>query len=145
MFEVFYIINGPKTKRLYPSAPLENIDLEQRVEKKTDVNSFINHINIITKKITNFEDKNNKSKKKYKNYKTLTTKLKPLDTFVINATTSSSITLSLTAIGLIALRISTATACGLSIGNTVIYDVIINKCNKSKKTIRKRPTNDQTF
>ena len=37
-----------KCDRLYPSAPLENIDLEQRLEKKiNDVNSFNNHINNI--------------------------------------------------------------------------------------------------
>ena len=54
-----------KTDRLYPSAPLENIDLEQRLEKKLkDVNSFNNHINIIKEMITYFNDKNNKSKKK---------------------------------------------------------------------------------
>ena len=32
-----------KTERLYPSAPLKNIDLEQRLEKNlNDVNSFKN-------------------------------------------------------------------------------------------------------
>ena len=83
--------------------------------------------------ITYFKDKNNKSKKKYKKYKTLTTILKSFDTFVIIATTSSSTTLSLTGIGLIAIPISTATACGLSIGNKVLYEIIINKYNKYKK------------
>ena len=54
-----------KTDRLYPSLPLENIDLEQRLEKKLkDVNSFNNHINNIKEMITYFKDKNNKSKKK---------------------------------------------------------------------------------
>ena len=53
-----------KCDRLYPSAPLENIDLEQRLEKKiNDVNSFINSINNIKEMITYFKDKNNKSKK----------------------------------------------------------------------------------
>ena len=66
--------------------------------------------------ITYFKDKNNKSKKKYRKYKTLTTILKTSDTFAIIATTSSSITLSFTGIGSIAIPISTATACGLSIG-----------------------------
>ena len=58
-----------KRDRLYPSAPLEkNIDLEQRLEKKlNDVNSFNNHINNIKELISYFKDKNNKSKKKYKN------------------------------------------------------------------------------
>ena len=42
-----------KCDRLYPTAPLENIDLEQRLEKKiNDVKSFINHINNIKEMIT---------------------------------------------------------------------------------------------
>ena len=54
-----------KTDRLYPSAPLENIDLEQNIEKKmNDVNSFNNLINNIKEMITYSKDKNNKSKKK---------------------------------------------------------------------------------
>ena len=53
-----------KCGRLYPSAPLENIDLQQRLEKKiNDVNSFINHVNNIKELITYFKDKNHKSKK----------------------------------------------------------------------------------
>ena len=53
-----------KRDRLYPCAPSENIDLEQRLEKKVnDVISFNNHINNIKKKITYLKDKNNKSKK----------------------------------------------------------------------------------
>ena len=123
-----------KTDKLYPSAPYENFDLERRLEKKlNDVNSFNNSINNIKEMITYFKDKNNKSKKKYKKYKTITTILKSFDTFVIIATTSSSITLSLTGIGLIVIRISTATACGLSIGKKVLYEMIINKYNKNKK------------
>ena len=124
-----------KTDKLHPSAPLlENIDLEKRLEKKiNDVNSFNNHINNIKEMITYFKDKNNKSKKRYKNYKTITTILKSFDTFVIITTTSSSIALSLTGIGLIAIPISTATACGLSIGNEVLYEIIKNKYNKYKK------------
>ena len=56
-----------KCDRLYPSAPLENIDLEQRLEKKlNDVNFFNNTINNIKEMITYFKDKNNKSKKNYK-------------------------------------------------------------------------------
>ena len=83
--------------------------------------------------ITNFKDENNKSEKEYKIYKTITTVINSFDTFVNIATTSSSITLSLTRIGLIAILISTATACGLSIGNKVIYEIIINKYNKYEK------------
>ena len=123
-----------KCDSLYPSARLENIDLEQRLGKKlNDVNSFNNHVNNIKKLITYFKDKNNKSKKKYQKYKTITTILKSFDTLVIIATTLSSITLSLTGIGLIMIQLSTASACALSIGNEILYEVIINEYNKNKK------------
>ena len=124
-----------KCDKLYPSAPLlENIDLEKRLEKKiNDVNSFNNHINNIKEMITYFKDKNNKSKKKYKNYKTLNTVLESVDSIVIIGTTSTSITLSITGIGLIVLPISAAIACTLSLGNKVLHKLIINKYNKYKK------------
>ena len=124
-----------KTDRLYPSALFEkDINLEQRLEKKLNyVNSFKNSINNIKEMITYFKDKNNKSKKKYKKYKLLNTILKSFDTIVIIATTSTSISLSVTDIGLIAIPISTATACGLSITNKVLYEIVIQKYDKYKK------------
>ena len=123
-----------KCDRLYPTAPLENIDLEQRLEKKiNDVNSFNNHVNNIKEMITYFKDKNHKSKKKYKNYKTLNTILESVDSIVIIGTTSTSITLSITGIGLIILPISAGIACTLSLGNKVLHKLIINKHNKYKK------------
>ena len=124
-----------KTDKLYPSAPiLENIDLEKRLEKKiNDVNSFNNHINNIKEMINYFKDKNNKSKKRYKYYKTLNTILESVDSIVIIAATSTSITLSVTGIGLIVLPISAGIACGLSLGNKILHKLIINKYNKYKK------------
>ena len=118
-----------KTNRLYPSAPLlENIDLEKRLEKRlNDVNSFNNHINNIKEMISYFNDKNHKSKKKHKNYKTLNTILESVDSIVIIAATSTSITLSIKGVGLIILPISAGVACGLSIGNKVLRKLIINK------------------
>ena len=135
MYLYFYIINGPKTDKLYPSAPLlENIDLEKRLERKiNDVNSFNNHINNIKEMIAYFKDKNHKSKKKYKNYKTLNTMIESVDSIVIIAATSTSITLSITGIGLIVLPISAGIACGLSLGNKVLHKLIINKYNRYKK------------
>ena len=42
-----------KSDRLYPSAPLENIDFGKKIEKKiNDVNSFNTHINNIKAIIT---------------------------------------------------------------------------------------------
>ena len=123
-----------KCDKLYPSAPLlENIDLQKRLEKRlNDVNSFNNHINNIKEMITYFKDKNNKSKKRYKNYKTLNTVLESVDSIVIIAATSTSITLSVTGIRLIVLPISAGIACTLSLGNKVLHKLIINKYNKYK-------------
>ena len=54
-----------KTTKLSPSAPLENIDLEQRLEKQlNNVNSFGNSINNTKEMITYFKYKNPKSRKK---------------------------------------------------------------------------------
>ena len=126
-----------KCDKLYPSAPLlENIDLEKRLEKRlNDINSFNNHINNIKEMIIYFKDKNHKSKKKYKNYKTLNTILESIDSIVIIAATSTSITLSVTGIGLIVLPISDGIACGISLGIKILHKLIINKYNKYKKTI----------
>ena len=124
-----------KCDKLYPSAPLlENIDLEKSIEKKiNDVNSFNNHINNIKELITYFKDENHKSKKKYKNYKALNTVLESVDSIVIIGATSTSITLSVTGIGLIVLPISAGIACGITLGNKIIHQLIINKYNKYKK------------
>ena len=123
-----------KCDRLYPSAPLGNNDLEQRLEKKiNDVNSFNNHVNNIKEMITYFKDINNKSKKRYKNYKTLNTILESVDSIVIIGATSTSITLSVTGVGLIILPISAGIACALSLSNKVLHELIINKYNKYKQ------------
>ena len=56
-----------KTDRLYPSAPLENNNIEQRLEKEINyVNIFNNHINNIKEIIIYFRDKNKKSEKEFK-------------------------------------------------------------------------------
>ena len=136
-----------KTDKLYPSAPLlENIDLEKRLEKKiNDVNSFNNHINNIKEMITYFKDKNNKSKKRYKNYKTLNTILESVDSIVIIGATSTSITLSITGMGLIILPISAGLACTLSLGNKVLHKLIKNKYNKYKKLYERDQNTIKSF
>ena len=101
--------------------------------KINDVNSFNNHIISIKEMITYFKDKNNKSKKRYKNYKTLNTILESVDSIVIIAATSTSLTLSVTGIGLIVLPISAGIACTLSLGNKILHKIILNKYNKYKK------------
>ena len=59
--------------------------------------------------ISNFKDKNHRTKKNYKKYELLITILDSFDTTVIFATTSSFITLSVTKSGLIAIQVSAAT------------------------------------
>ena len=71
--------------------------------------------------ITYFKDKNHKSKKRYKNYKALNTILESVDSIVIFGATSTSITLSITGIGLIILPRSAGIACTLSLGNKVLH------------------------
>ena len=64
-----------RTDGLYPLAPLENNDLEQRFEKKLNyVDSFKIHINNIEEMVTYLNDKTHKSRKRSKNYKTLNTR-----------------------------------------------------------------------
>ena len=95
--------------------------------------------------ITYFKDKNNKSKKIYKNYKTLNTVLESLDSIVIIGATSTSITLSITGFGLIILPISAGSVCTLSLGNKVLHKMIINKYNKYKKLYEKDQQTIKSF
>ena len=95
--------------------------------------------------ITYFKDKNNKSKKKYKNYKTLNAILESVDSIVIIGATSTSITLSITGIGLIIVPISAAIACALSLGNKILHKIIINKYNKYKKQYERDQNTIKSF
>ena len=135
-----------KCDRLYPGAPLEKDDLEQRLEKKlNDVNSFNNHINNIKEMIFYFKDKHNKSKKKYKNCKTLNTVLESVDSNIIIVATLTSITLSVTGVGLIVLAISAGIACTLSLGNKVLNTLFMNKYNKYRKQYEKYQQTIKSF
>ena len=135
-----------KCDRLYPSVSLENIDLEQKLEKKiNDVISFNNHVNNIKEMISYFKDKNHKSKKIYKNYKTLNTILESIDSIVIIGPTSTSITLAVTGVGLIILPISAGIACTLSLGKKNLHKFIINKYNKYKKLYERDQNTIKSF
>ena len=132
-----------KTDRLNPSAPLENLDLEQRLDKKlNDVKNLKNSIKNIKEMITYFKDKNHKSKKRYEKYKILNTILESVDTIVIIGATSTSINLSVTGVRLIVLQISPAIACTISLGNKKLRKLFINKYNEYKKQYEK---DQQTF
>ena len=73
---------------------------------------------------TCFNGKNYKSKKRPKNYKTLTTILKLIDKVVNIGATTKSVTLSVTGVGLIVVPNSAGVACGLSLANKVLPKMI---------------------
>ena len=95
--------------------------------------------------ITFFTDKNNKSKKRHKNFKTLNTLLESVDNIVIIGATSTSIILSITGIGLIILPKSAGIACTLSLGNKVLQKLIANTYNKYKKQYERDQLNIKFF
>ena len=101
----------------------------------SDVEGFNNSIDNIKEKITFFKDKNHKSKKIIKNL-VLTKIRKSFGTLFIIATTSSSITLSLTGIGLIVIAISTGIARALAISNKVYYEIVMQKYSEHKDNIK---------
>ena len=121
------------TIKFYPSAPLEKVDLEQRVEKKNnDVNNFNNSINNVKEMITYFKEKNHKSKKKIKK--------ESVETIVFIGGTSTSITLSNTGNSLVALTKSAGVAFALSLGEELLelsHKIIMYKHNLYKKTMKK--------
>ena len=71
--------------------------------------------------------------------------LKSLYTIVIIAKISSSFTLYLTGIGLIATPISNGIACGLTFGNKVIYEIVMGKYKIYKKQYRKDQETIKSF
>ena len=92
-----------------------------------------------------FQEKNHKSKRRYKNYKTIYNILESVDSIVIIGATSTSITLSITGISLIVLSITAGTVCTLSLGNKVLQKLIINKYKKNKKHYEKDKQTIKSF
>ena len=66
-------------------------------------------------------------KKDKKKLKSFIYYLKTFDTFVFIATTSTSLTFSVTGLGLIVKPISTGIACGLTLTNAVLYEIVVKK------------------
>ena len=95
--------------------------------------------------ITYFKDKNHKSKKKYSTYKTLNTILESVHSIVIIEATSTSISLSVTVVGLIILPKSAGIACTLSLGNKILHKVFINKYKKYEKQYEKDQNTIKSF
>ena len=72
--------------------------------------------------------------------KELTKIIKSVDTFVNIATTSSSITLSFSGSGLKVKPKSTAAACGLTITNKVVFELVKQKYSNPKNLERAQQT-----
>ena len=76
--------------------------------------------------VSYFKEKIHKSKKKFENYKTLTSIFESVDTVGIIGVTPISVTLWVTGVGLIVLQIGAGIACALSIANNVLHKIFIN-------------------
>ena len=100
----------------YPIAPLERITkVEERLrDENLEVNFSNFSVIFIREMITYFKDENKKSKKSLIIKKFLCTILKSFDTFFVFATTSSSVTLSVTRSDSLLMPISIDVACGLT-------------------------------
>ena len=81
-----------------------------------------------------FKEKNHESKENYKNFTTITTRLESVHTVAIICAIAISVTLSITGVELVVVRISAGDACALSLRNKVINRLIPMKTIK-KKTI----------
>ena len=94
---------------------------------------------------TYFKDKNYKSKKHTKNFKTLNTILESVDTVVVISSTATSVVLSKTGFGLLVVPIFAGIACIISLGNKVLHKLIIYKNNKYKKHFEKDQQTIKSF
>ena len=83
--------------------------------------------------------------KKVKTYKIMSTISKTVDSFVSIASTSNSITLSLSWMGLITLPFSTGNACSLSLFSEKLPETFLDKCKKYKKHYQKAEQTIQSF
>ena len=95
--------------------------------------------------ITYFNDINLKSKKRYRNYKALNSVLELIDSIVIIGATATSISLSVTGIGLNILPISAGIACTLSLANKVLHKIFMNKYYIYKKQYEKVHQTTESF
>ena len=95
--------------------------------------------------ITYFKDKSNKSKKKYKIYKTLNTILESVDTIIFIEATSFFLFFRLLVLVRFFLPISAGIACTLSLGNQILHKIIINNCNKYIKQYEKDQKTNKSF
>ena len=106
-------------QKLYPSLT-PSIDVESMINKRLQselqkVNSFNNSIQNISLMMKNYEMEEKKYKTKYTKYKLINNLINSTDGLIIIGTTSASITLSITGVGIIVVPITAGVGCATGI------------------------------
>ena len=97
----FYVSKTP------PTAPPAPYDVESMINKQlAKVSSFNNSIQNISLMMKNYALEEKKYEKKYTKYKLINIKIYSTDVLVIKGTTSASVTLSITGVGIIVVPIT---------------------------------------
>ena len=108
-------------QKLYPSltptaSPPAPYDVESMINKHLQselqkVNSFNNSIQNISLMMKYYEMEENKYKQKYNKYKLINNLINSLDGIIVIGTTSASISLSITGVGIIVVPIAAGVGC----------------------------------
>ena len=109
---------------LSPSAPYDNDLVESMINKRLQsalqselqkVNSFNNSIQNISLMMKYYEMEEKKYKQKYTKYKLINNLINSLDGIIVIGTTSTSVTLSITGVGIIVVPIAAGVGCATGI------------------------------
>ena len=108
-------------QKLYPSltptaSPPAPYDVESMINKRLQselqkINSFNNSIQIISLMMKYYEMEEKKYKQKYNKYKLINNLINSLDGLIVIGTTSASISLSITGVGIIVVPITAGVGC----------------------------------
>ena len=112
-------------QKLYPSltptaSPSAPYDVESMINKRLQselqkVNSFNNSIQNISLMMKYYEMEEKKYKQKYNKYKLINNLINSLDGIIVIGTTSASISLSITGVGIIVVPITAGVGCATGI------------------------------
>ena len=121
-------------QKLYPNFQPSAPDLELLIDKKIkDINSFNNSINNIILMMKYYDQQYQKQKKKYNKYNLINNAIQTLDSITKISTTSSSITFSITGIGVIVVPIVCGVGCSITILSKILSKYIKIKLEQSSK------------
>ena len=95
--------------------------------KLNDVNSYIISNTDIKEMIIYFKDRNHKSKMKYEISKTPTSMLESVDSVARTSSTTTSVILSVTRVGLIGVPLSAGIICPQSLGTKFFQKIVLIK------------------